>query len=470
MSADVGRFLDSRPVLARAPSRLYLATRFMSRNRALTATALALILAILCGSAGALWEAHRAEQNRQLAERRFAEARRLVYTVIHELQPQMAGINGTIKLRVQLIEKTLGYLEALRLDASDNPTLMGELIDGYVELAGVSGAAGQANVGDPKHADELLKKARALAERLNRAGPLSPQSLSILSKLYRASARQQGLYGKRDMAVQFARRAVESSTRLAAERPTDPAAQQDVAHSVTALADVSPDEDEKVRLYLKAAGIWSAALDKQAPAEAGATRSRIAVIQRNLSTAWYDKHDYARAIESGTKARELDEAGLAANPSSPAAQLAVAFDLGTLGSAFAEMGQDASAAENWRRSVALREKVLAGNLQDYRAADRLAYALHELARIEKRMAQPAPARTHFRHAIDLYEGLSRAGALHKQSLFKYASSCHLLGLLEHSCALQRRAAELAVLYEKESPTADRDATAKIKWDAAICAN
>src|SRR5260370_2268938 len=46
MSADIGRFLESRPVLARRPSRLYYAARFCARNKALTAIAAALVLAV----------------------------------------------------------------------------------------------------------------------------------------------------------------------------------------------------------------------------------------------------------------------------------------------------------------------------------------------------------------------------------------------------------------------------------------
>ena len=57
--------------------------------------------------------------------------------MIHEIQPELARINGTLTIRKTLIEKTLTYLEALAKDAADSPPLLRELIDGYVELAGV---------------------------------------------------------------------------------------------------------------------------------------------------------------------------------------------------------------------------------------------------------------------------------------------------------------------------------------------
>jgi len=148
MSADIGRFLEKRPVLAQTPSRLYYAARFVARNKALSATAFALILAIVTGSGVSLWEARRAEAQRRIAERRFEDARRLTYTVIHEIQPKLERINGTVALRKDLIEKTLVYLEALGQDSANSPPLLRELIDSYALLATVSADPGTANVGD----------------------------------------------------------------------------------------------------------------------------------------------------------------------------------------------------------------------------------------------------------------------------------------------------------------------------------
>ena len=64
MAADIGRFLDGRPVEARPPSRLYHALRFCGRNKAFTATIAALALAILAGAGVALWQARRAETSK----------------------------------------------------------------------------------------------------------------------------------------------------------------------------------------------------------------------------------------------------------------------------------------------------------------------------------------------------------------------------------------------------------------------
>ena len=60
----------------------------------------------------------------RLAQRRFDEARRLIRTVIFDIQPKMGAVAGTTALRKDLIESTLQYLEALSRDAGDNPALL----------------------------------------------------------------------------------------------------------------------------------------------------------------------------------------------------------------------------------------------------------------------------------------------------------------------------------------------------------
>ena len=235
MAADIGRFLDGRPVLARPPSRLYHAARFCARNKALCAAFAALALAILAGSAASLWQARRAEHQREIAQRRFDEARRLTYTLIHEIQPQLAAINGTLTMREALIEKTLSYLEALAKDATDSPALLRELIDGYVELAGVTASVGQANLGDIKKASQILAKAQELADTLNRVEPSTPDSLRTLGGFYRASAQHAGSYGQREVAVGYARQSMAIADKLAAMSQDFPS-RETVALAAVSLA------------------------------------------------------------------------------------------------------------------------------------------------------------------------------------------------------------------------------------------
>lgn len=456
MSADIGRFLEDRPVLAQTPSRLYQFVRFVARNKALSATFAALMLAILAGSGASLWQARRADRQRVIAQRRFDEARRLTYTVIHEIQPQLAGINGTLTVRKALIEKTLSYLEALAKDAADSPALLRELIDGYVELAGVAASVGQANLGDVEKARQILAKAQAVADTLNRVEPSTPDSLRTLGDFYRASAQHAVSYGQRDVAVGYARQSMDAADKLAAMRG-DYTSRDEVALAAVALAGLLSDAGARVALYERALGIWRAELHKGR--DDAKLAANVALMYRNISTAWGDDRHFAEALESAGKARDLDADLLQQNPSSPKAQMNLSFDLTAIGSAYADMGNPAAGRPYLGQSVALRQQVAAENPDDRRASERLAYAVFILANCEEDLGDRLAARRGFERAVGIYDRLSKKGPLVSQSVLKFAMSNYRLGRFEtqagqrsEGCRSFRRSAELIEEYNAREPS------------------
>ena len=158
------------PVTARADTIGYRAGKFVRRHRTAVAAAV-LVSASLVG--GIVTTTRQA----RLAQRRFDEARRLIHTVIFDIQPKMGAVPGTTALRKDLIESTLKYLEALTRDAGDNPALLRELAASYVQLARVQGFQGESNVGDTQAARRTLGEAEKLVERLLKLDPNGPESL-----------------------------------------------------------------------------------------------------------------------------------------------------------------------------------------------------------------------------------------------------------------------------------------------------
>ena len=74
LAADVERFLNDEPVLARPPSVIYRLTKMARRNKAALTTVTAVVLALLLGTVVSLWQAWRAAELRVLAEQRTDEA------------------------------------------------------------------------------------------------------------------------------------------------------------------------------------------------------------------------------------------------------------------------------------------------------------------------------------------------------------------------------------------------------------
>jgi eukaryotic-like serine/threonine-protein kinase len=469
LSADVDRFLERRPVLAHPPSRMYAAARFCARNRALTAVGLALLIAVLGGLAAFSWQARRAEYHRSIAERRFNEARRLLYTVIHQIQPQLAAVDGTVGIRRSLIEQTLVYLEALSVDASDNPALMRELIDSYVALAYVSADPGTANTGDRGRASEILGKAEKLAQVLEKTAPADPLTVRSLAAFEWAAARHAAFYGSRGTALAYAGRALARSERLAASAPADGNAAETLALSLMTFADVGGVRDRVAReaLYRRCIALWQVRLEQQ-PSDQ--TRRNAALAYKNLASLLEGAANFRESLAAANEAKRLDEVLLARQPSSPALQMALAFDLGAIGSAWYGLHNYLEALRNMQQSVALRERVRAANPGDRRASDRLAYALLDLAHTEAAIGRRAPARSHLLRTVDLYRSLARGGPLVRQSLFRFAVSCHDLGAVlpaKERCRWFRQAAGLLAESDRTGRWSG-GAAAAVRADAASC--
>ncbi len=228
----------------------------------------------------------------------------------------------------------------------------------------------------------------------------------------------------------------------------------------------------------KAIDLWKRTLNPDNAQEARLLNQQMALADRNLSTAWNDQNEDAKAIEAGQEALRLDEALAKNDEKSPVRQLAMAFDLGTIGTSYASLGKYEEAEENWRRSVELREAVLASNPQDYQAADRVAYALRQLAQAEQHTKGRRNAHAHLVRAVELYERLTKKSALNRQSLYQYAVVCHLLGVLEREaksagdCVWFQRSEEIAREHDRrvgQSSNANvNEMIAQIHADAKAC--
>ncbi len=75
---DLQRYLASEPVLAHPPSKIYRLQKFVRRNRAAVVASTLVLLSLVLGLAGTLWQAQMARQESRRADERANEAERAV--------------------------------------------------------------------------------------------------------------------------------------------------------------------------------------------------------------------------------------------------------------------------------------------------------------------------------------------------------------------------------------------------------
>lgn len=169
LAEDIRRHLELKPVNARPSTLRYQAGRFVRRNRAVTIVAALLLLTLTAGVAATVWQARAATRERERAENRFNDVRKLSSSLLFEISPQIERLPGSTKARETIVRRALEYLDSLAAESADNEALQSELASAYEQVGDVQGKPGRSNLGDLKGATESYQKAQrirlALAER-----------------------------------------------------------------------------------------------------------------------------------------------------------------------------------------------------------------------------------------------------------------------------------------------------------------
>lgn len=171
LSDDLRRWLAGLPVTARAESFGYRLTKFVQRNRVAVIASGVVFVSLLTGIVIAAWQARRAEEQRVLAERRFAEVRTLANNVVFKYHDEIAKLDGSTGVREMLVTDALTYLDTLSVDAAGDTGLQRELALAYIKLGDVQGKVYSANAGNTAGSIESYKKAVALLESAHTARP-----------------------------------------------------------------------------------------------------------------------------------------------------------------------------------------------------------------------------------------------------------------------------------------------------------
>jgi eukaryotic-like serine/threonine-protein kinase len=186
LSDDLGRYLEGRPVLARADTVAYRATKFVRRHKAAVTAAGLVCLSLVAGIVATAVQARIAEANRQKAEKRFSEVRNLVRSFLFEIHDALRDLEGSGKARLTLVKRALEYLDGLAPEAGEDAALIEELASSYERVGDVQGGPQDASLGDGTAAIASWRKAEALRAKRRE---LEPGSVDALAKLVRSRCR-----------------------------------------------------------------------------------------------------------------------------------------------------------------------------------------------------------------------------------------------------------------------------------------
>ena len=163
---DVERHLSHLPISARPNNISYRASRFFKRNRIIVSAVALVILALAVGLAVALWQANEARRERDLAERRFQDVRKLSNSLLFEISPKFERLQGSTEARKVLVERALEYLDNLAAESHDDSQIQSELAFAYEKIGDLQGSPRKPNLGEFSEAVKSYEKAQSIRKAL----------------------------------------------------------------------------------------------------------------------------------------------------------------------------------------------------------------------------------------------------------------------------------------------------------------
>lgn len=168
---DVRAYLDGRPTAAARSSAAYRALKFVRRHKTSVAAVTAAFLSLAAGLVTTVWQATRAERERDAAQRRFEQVRTLAHSVLFDYHDGIADLPGSTPMRERLVKDALTYLDSLAAETRDDPAVRLELAQAYLKVGDVQGDPYGASLGDIASARASYLKGQQIAEAILAVAP-----------------------------------------------------------------------------------------------------------------------------------------------------------------------------------------------------------------------------------------------------------------------------------------------------------
>jgi tetratricopeptide (TPR) repeat protein len=294
---DLQRYLKREPISARPDTVAYRTVKFLRRNRtvvALTATATVLVIGSL--SAGLLV----ANRERKIAERRFSQVRQLANKFI-DLDSRIRGLQGSTKVRMQMVSDSLQYLRSLESEGHVDKDLALDIAFAYVRVAHAQGDPTSPNLGQFAEAKQSLSQASKFVDPILADDPRNRRALFIATTIAHDRMVLADTEGRQEESLAYAKDTASLIERFLSLGNADPRDVYSMVYFYQNVADVTAN----CRHFDDAITYLRRALEISQPVE----RARIAEgsIYSVLADTLRQSGDLEGALKTVNRAVELQE-------------------------------------------------------------------------------------------------------------------------------------------------------------------
>jgi non-specific serine/threonine protein kinase/serine/threonine-protein kinase len=312
LAADIRRYLDHEPVLARPATAAYRSGKFVKRHKVALAVASIFVVMALAGAVAILREAQIARMQEVRAERRFESLRKLTNSLLFEFHDSIAALPGSTAARELVVRRALEYLEQINADAHDDPATLRDLAAGYERLGQIQADEGNPHLGGAgsfEQAKEFYGKALAIRQKL---ASLDPENATLQLEL------------------------------------------TDTLFNIARIHEQLGDMSGALQFLQQRRAILEE-LERKQPSDALTFETARTLINMGALHVWLGDRDSALAYEA--RALDIGNGLLKANPNSVQARITVWRSLTWSGWALKFQRKFKDAAANWRGGLAISEKL-----------------------------------------------------------------------------------------------------------------
>ncbi len=203
------------PILARPATFSYRASKFFKRNKITVSATAIVFLSIITGLIFTLWQANETRKERDRAEKRFNDVRKLSNSLLFEITPKIERLQGSIEAREILVKRALEYLDSLANESQPDAALSSELASAYEKIGDLQGNIAKPNLSDFTGAIESYEKASAIRRNL----PQTTENQKLLAENFRDLANIRFVQNDIKGSLQNSEAALKIYETLLAENP-----------------------------------------------------------------------------------------------------------------------------------------------------------------------------------------------------------------------------------------------------------
>ena len=403
---DIRRHLEGLPVIAARDSWNYRAGKFVRRHRAGIIAAGLAFVALIVGVGLIVREARIARAERERADQRFNDVRKLANSLIFEIHDSIVDLPGSTPARKLLVSRALEYLDSLARQAKGDSSLQRELATAYERVGDVLGYTYLPNLGDTSGALQSYRKSLAIREPLAAVNPDDMQLQGSLVRSYFRVANVLEASGDFSGALAMVRKALPITEKMAAGK-NDPVTVDHLAGSyyfTARLLGQTGDPSGALENYRKAASIRRPLL--QVDPTNVSFNTHLAADFEGMAHSMTQMGNRTQAIQMQTKAVETLERISQAPDNNATVREFLAEATNRLGTLQQDNGDPSAALEAHRKAHQIFLELLEADPKNSLAKSNFGFSDTGIADSLKALGKPASALEFFREAINTFESMS----------------------------------------------------------------